>query len=251
MSDTSNGNPLVALRDVHKTFGEGSAAVHALRGVDLDVHAGELLMLMGPSGCGKTTLISIISGVLSPTKGQVHAFGFSWHELGEDAKARRRAEYIGYVFQQFHLVPQLPSVENVAVPLLIRGMKRDEALQRAAEALGAVGLGDRLGDPPRQLSGGMQQRVSVARALVGRPRLLVCDEPTANLDADNGHAVMELLAEASQRTGEHGEPCAVIVVTHDARTESFADRIVFMEDGQLRTSPPAGHGLPQRKDGAT
>ncbi len=233
MNPMTNHNPLVRLRGVHKTFGEGRAAVHALRGVDLDVNAGELVMLMGPSGCGKTTLISIISGVLSPSNGEVEAFGFRWTNLNEDRKALRRAQYIGYVFQQFHLVPQLSALENVAVPLLIRRVKRDEALKRSARALGDVGLGDRLDDPPRQLSGGMQQRVSVARALVGRPRLLVCDEPTANLDADNGQAVMELLRRASKDTDHAGHACAVIVVTHDARTEEFADRIEFMEDGRF------------------
>ncbi len=241
MNDTTGHDALVRLRGVHKTFGEGRAEVRALRGVDLDVNPGEMLMLMGPSGCGKTTLISIISGVLSQSQGNVEAFGYQWEKLSEDAKAIARAQNIGYVFQQFHLVPQLPAIENVAVPLLIRGVPREQALRRAAASLTDVGLGDRLDDPPRQLSGGMQQRVSVARALVGQPRLLVCDEPTANLDADNGHAVMELLRKASRRTDDQGRACAVIVVTHDARVESFADRIEYMEDGRFVDAPVGAH----------
>ncbi len=227
----------VRLRGVCKTFGKGAVAVPALRGIDLDIEPGKLVMLVGPSGCGKTTLVSIISGVLDADQGEARVFGVDWRTLSNDQKARRRGELVGFVFQQFNLLAPMSAVENVAVPLVLRGVPYSEALDRSAQALKRVGLGERTTARPAQLSGGMQQRVAIARALVGRPRLLVCDEPTANLDAYTGQASMELIAAAAKATDERGQPCCVIVVTHDNRVFQFADRIEQMDDGRLRDTP--------------
>lgn len=225
--------PAVRLRGVTKTFGTGNAAVRALRGVDMDILPGQLAMLVGPSGCGKTTLVSIISGVLDADEGTAEVFGVNWQTLTRDRQSRRRAEIVGFVFQQFNLISTISNEENVAVPLLIRGVAMPEALARARKALADVGLKDRGGDRPAQLSGGMQQRVAIARALVGNPTLLVCDEPTANLDARTGQSVMELIHAASRTTDEQGRRRCVIVVTHDARIFHYADDIHEMEDGRV------------------
>lgn len=229
----------MALREVVKTFGEGKAAVHALRGITADIHENQLVMLVGPSGCGKTTLVSIISGVLDATSGSVSVFGTEWSAIRPDQRTRRRGELLGFVFQSFNLIPTLTVGENTSVPLLIRGASRAEALDRAAAVLKEVGLGDRVNAMPAELSGGMQQRVAIARALVGRPRLIVCDEPTAALDGQRGQAIMELIHKASRggdgAGGENLSRC-VIVVTHDARIFHYADRIIEMEDGRLKSA---------------
>lgn len=226
----------IVLRGVTKTFGEGRAAVQALRGVDLTVEEGTILMLVGPSGCGKTTLVSVISGVLDADGGHASVFGRAWGSLSREAKTSLRRELVGFVFQQFNLIPTLTAAENAAVPLLIRGAPRSEAIQRAAGVLDAVGLGDRADAFPSQLSGGMQQRVAIARALVGRPRLIVCDEPTAALDAVTGQSVMGLIHAATRELDEQGRRRVVVVVTHDNRIMHFADRIERMEDGRLTGS---------------
>jgi putative ABC transport system ATP-binding protein len=239
-----NPPPLaVRLRRVTRAFGSGAQAVHALRGADLDIEPGRLVMLAGPSGCGKTTLLSVVTGLLTPTAGEVEVFGVRWSALGEDEKTRLRGEMVGYVFQRYHLVPTLSVLVNVAVPLLARGVRRREAEERAARALEDVGLGGRLAAFPRELSGGQQQRVALARALVGRPRLLVCDEPTAHLDADSGHDVMQLIRAARRGADEHGRPRCALVVTHDYRALRFADIIYQMEDGTVR---PASASLLNR-----
>ena len=238
--------PLIRLRGVARTFGKGQAAVRALRGVDLDVFGGELLILAGPSGCGKTTLVSIISGVLDADEGEVSVFGQDWRDLTTGQKSQRRASLVGFVFQQFNLVPTLTAEQNVAVPLLINGMPRAKAIARAREVLTEVGLGDRATARPSQLSGGMQQRVAIARAIARDVRLLVCDEPTANLDSKTGHHVMELIHAMSHPT-DTGEARCVIVVTHDPRVFDLADRVERMEDGAIvtdglvSTAPPNPH----------
>jgi putative ABC transport system ATP-binding protein len=224
----------VELRGVTKSYGAGSNIVHALRGVDLEVKEGELVMLVGPSGCGKTTLVSIISGVLGAEAGIAKLFGVDWRSLSNEQQTIRRGELVGFVFQQFNLIPTLSIIENVSVPLLIRGVKEREALERAAAALERVELGDRTRSLPSQLSGGQQQRVAIARALVGEPRLIVCDEPTASLDGHTGQIVMDLIKDTSRtRTDANHQRC-VIVVTHDTRIFHYADRIVEMEDGRLK-----------------
>jgi putative ABC transport system ATP-binding protein len=220
---------------VTKQFGTGDAKVMALRGVDADVQLGELTLLVGPSGCGKTTLISVVAGLLDPTAGEVEV-------LGEDLTALRgrrlvefRGQNIGFVFQQYNLLPALTAAENAAVPLLIAGWARPKAVGRAKEVMAQLGLADRVNSRPNQLSGGQQQRVAIARALVHEPRLLVCDEPTAALDAHSGQTVMGLIRKAVVRPDR-----AVIVVTHDPRVYKFGDRMVLMSDGRVeRTTTPA------------
>jgi putative ABC transport system ATP-binding protein len=223
------GSPDIAVRcaGVTKTYGTGNAKVVALRGIELDVHTGELLMLVGPSGCGKTTLISVIAGILDQDEGSCVVFDHDWQQMSLYAKTRYRGHHIGFVFQAFNLLPTLTAAENVAVPLLINGGGRREAIRRAQEVLAQVGLGERAEAAPAQLSGGQQQRVAIARALVHDPKLIVCDEPTSALDHETGRQVMELLRHAA------GKDRALIVVTHDARIFEFTDRIAKMDDGRI------------------
>jgi putative ABC transport system ATP-binding protein len=223
------GSHPIAVRcaGVTKTYGTGNAKVVALRGIELEVQAGELLMLVGPSGCGKTTLISVIAGILDQDEGTCQVFDHDWKQMSSYEKTRYRGHHIGFVFQAFNLLPTLTAAENVAVPLLINGGGRREALQRAEEALSRVGLGERARAAPAQLSGGQQQRVAIARALVHDPKLIVCDEPTSALDHETGRQIMELLRHAA------GNERALVVVTHDARIFEFADRIAKMDDGRI------------------
>jgi putative ABC transport system ATP-binding protein len=214
--------------DVVKTYGTGGAKVTALRGVDLDVKTDELLMLLGPSGCGKTTLISVIAGILDRDSGDCRVFGRDFQQMSAAAKTRTRGRTIGFVFQAFNLLPTLTAAENASIPLLIAGVRRREALERARAMLDKVGLGNRMNSLPAQLSGGQQQRVAIARALVHGPKLIVCDEPTSALDHDTGHKVMELLRDVAL-----GDDRALIIVTHDARIFEFADRIARMDDGRI------------------
>ncbi|NBV44844.1 MAG: ABC transporter ATP-binding protein [Planctomycetia bacterium] len=232
----------VRVRGVTKRFGSGETATLALRGVDLDVAHGELLMLVGPSGCGKTTLVSIVAGTLEPTAGSVRVLGHDLVAMSGSRKTRFRRDEVGFVFQSFNLLPALTAAENAAVPLLIAGWRRSAAVARAAEVLERLGLGERLTNLPSELSGGQQQRVAIARALVHAPRLLVCDEPTSALDAENGRITMELIGAVAVQPDR-----AVIVVTHDARIYSFADRIAEMEDGRIvavTRGSGAGEGRP-------
>ena len=229
MNDTNKNGVAVKVTALRKTFGEGAAAVQALRGVDLEVRTGELMMLVGPSGCGKTTLISIIAAILDQTDGDCTVFGQDFRRMSQSQKTRYRGENIGFVFQAYNLIPTLTAAENVSVPLLVRGANRRKANDRARETLGQVGFDERMmRSLPAQLSGGQQQRVAIARALVHDPKLIVCDEPTAALDHDTGQAVMQLLRRSALR-----ESRALIVVTHDARIFDFADRIAKLDDGHV------------------
>ncbi len=221
-------SPAVHVRGVTRDFGSGDAVARALRGVDLDVPHGELLMLVGPSGCGKTTLVSIIAGTLQPTGGDVQVFGKDLVAMSPAARVRFRRVNVGFIFQSFNLLPALTAVENAAVPLIIAGWSRARALPAAAALLDRLGLGSRLTNLPSELSGGQQQRVAIARALVHEPRLLICDEPTSALDAENGRITMELISGLAVRPDR-----VVIVVTHDQRVYPYADRIATMEDGQI------------------
>jgi putative ABC transport system ATP-binding protein len=218
----------VSCRGVEKAFGEGDTRFLALRGIDLSVRFGEITMIVGPSGCGKTTLLSIIAGLLDSSAGSVEVLGKTVAELPKEEKILFRRRNLGFVFQQYNLLPALTAAENVAVPLLAAGMERRPAVAKARDVLARLGLEKRLDAMPSQLSGGQQQRVALARAVVHEPRLIVCDEPTAALDAEAGHAVMELLA----ATAVHPD-CAVVVVTHDNRVFSFADTIAAMDDGRV------------------
>lgn len=212
---------------ITKWFGEGDARVQALRGLDLEIRMGELAMLVGPSGCGKTTLISIIAGLLDATEGELEVLGTSPKELKPEEQIVFRRKNLGFVFQQFNLLPTLSAAENVAVPLFVAGYQRSLAVEKASDLLNGLGLGDHLSHKPSQLSGGQQQRVAIARALIHDPRLVVCDEPTSALDAKTGHKVMELFSEIALRSDR-----ALIVVTHDSRIFDFADVITHMEDGR-------------------
>ena len=221
-------NVAVHCRAITKTYGTGSAQVTALRGIDLDVMPGELMMLVGPSGCGKTTLISVIAGILDRDAGDCTVFGRDFATMSQREKTRYRGESIGFVFQAFNLLPTLTAAENVAIPLLINGASRATALAKAKEILAHTGLGDRTHSLPAQLSGGQQQRVAIARALVHNPKLIVCDEPTSALDHETGHHVMELLKDVALKSDR-----SLIIVTHDARIFGFADRIAKMDDGRV------------------
>ncbi|MBV8071154.1 MAG: ABC transporter ATP-binding protein [Acidobacteriaceae bacterium] len=218
----------VICHKITKEFGAADNRNLVLRGVDLKVHYGELTLLVGPSGCGKTTLISVIAGLLNATGGELEVLGRDMSRLPKGDAVVFRRRNLGFVFQQYNLLPALTAAENAAVPLLAGGMRRNHAVERAGELLASLGLEQRRHARPAQLSGGQQQRVALARALIHSPRLIVCDEPTSALDHETGHAVMELLKRMAVR-----EDRAVIVVTHDARVFEFADRIAYMEDGVI------------------
>jgi putative ABC transport system ATP-binding protein len=230
----------VSCRGVTKEFGTGDTKTVALRGVDLTLRAGELSLIVGPSGCGKTTLISIVAGLLDPTQGTVWVLGTELSRLGGRGLVEFRAKNVGFVFQQYNLLPALSAAENAAVPLVITGWRRSKAIARATEMLAAVGLENRASALPSQLSGGQLQRVAIARALINEPRLLVCDEPTAALDAKSGQTVMELIKDVAVQPGR-----AVLVVTHDSRVYGFGDRMVEMSDGRVgRVVEGGGRGIP-------
>jgi putative ABC transport system ATP-binding protein len=223
-----NEQVAVHCRGVTKTYGTGDASVMALRGIDLDVCRGELLMLVGPSGCGKTTLISVIAAILDQDSGSCDVLGQDLKGMNQKERTHFRGASIGFVFQLFNLLPALSAIENVAVPLLINGVSRKDAETRAREVLIQVELGTRLSARPAQLSGGQQQRVAIARALVHNPKLIVCDEPTSNLDHEAGRSVMNILRGVAKSPDR-----ALIVVTHDPRIFDFADRIAHMDDGKI------------------
>jgi putative ABC transport system ATP-binding protein len=218
----------VCCSGVTKSYGIGDARVTALRGIDLEVRRGELLMLVGPSGCGKTSLISVIAAILDRDSGTCEVLGRDLQHMCQRERARFRGVSIGFVFQLFNLLPALTAIENVAIPLLINGISRRRAEARAREVLEAVGLGIRLSARPAQLSGGQQQRIAIARALVHDPKLIICDEPTSNLDHETGHSMMEVLRGVA-KSPDRG----LIVVTHDTRIFEFADRVARMDDGKI------------------
>ena len=219
----------IELRGVTKTYGSGATAYEALRGVDMTARPGEFVMLSGPSGSGKTTLLSIIGCVLLPTSGEVRLFDRDVSKAKESVLPALRLAYVGFVFQGHNLIASSTACENVALPLELRGYSHREAHRQAEELLARVGLGHRLRNKPRELSGGECQRVAIARALAGSPPLVLADEPTGSLDATNGRKVTELLRTLAK---EHGH--TVIVVTHDNRIFDLADRIVHIEDGLIR-----------------
>jgi len=221
-------NIAVACRDLTKAFGDGRGRVWALRGVDLDIVAGELSLLVGPSGCGKTTLISIIAGILDPTDGSVDVLGRPLDRLSNRRKIRFRAENIGFVFQQYNLLPALTAAENACVPLIIAGMSKRQALAQARRLLEALGIGGRSEALPSQLSGGEQQRVAIARALANRPYLLLADEPTGNLDPRTARGVFDQFLNLVRDEGR-----AALVATHNLDMATRMDRAVLLHDGRL------------------
>ena len=234
---TSSNNTEIAVRasGVEKVYVSGDTNVVALRGADLEVRCGEILMLVGPSGCGKTSFISIIAGLLKRDAGQLEVMGQDPQALSTEARTAWRLRTVGFVFQQFNLIPTLTLAENAAIPLILQGMERRSACEKAREILNYVGLGGREQSSPVRLSGGQQQRVAIARALVNSPKILVCDEPTSALDGATGLRVMELVAQVGRMPGR-----AVIVVSHDDRIYHLADRIIHMDDGRIdRIETPA------------
>jgi putative ABC transport system ATP-binding protein len=228
--ESTNATSQLAVRTntVCKGFGEGEARTEVLKDVNFEARLGELLMLVGPSGCGKTTLLSVIAGTLATDRGEVEVFNSPLHSLDKKAVTQFRAANIGFIFQQYNLIPTLNCIENVSVPLRIQGRSAAVAEKKAAEMLETVGLGKRMHHRPNMLSGGQQQRVAIARALVHDPKLIICDEPTAALDSENGAKVMEILKNVAAKPDR-----CVIIVTHDNRIFQHANRIASMDDGSV------------------
>jgi putative ABC transport system ATP-binding protein len=223
---------MIEVRDVTKTYAE-SAEVPALREVDLDVHSGELVMMVGPSGSGKTTLLSIMGCILQATSGSIRIAGQEVGNLREQDLPRIRREHIGFVFQGFNLFPTLTAGENVQLMLDVKGVGKAQARQHAQELLDRVGMAHKFDASPANLSGGQKQRVAIARALAGSPRILLADEPTAALDSVTGRTVMEMMRDLAHERGR-----AVVVVTHDPRVMEFADRTIQIEDGMIADTAP-------------
>lgn len=219
---------MIEIRELIKTYGHGDSTVHALRGVDLDVQPGEILMLMGPSGSGKTTLVSIMGCILQATSGSVRIEGREIVGLPESQLPAVRLRHFGFVFQGFNLFPALTARENVEVAFHLKGIRGAAARKGAAELLDQVGLAEKLSKHPADLSGGQKQRVAIARALAGDPPILLADEPTAALDSQSGQTVMEIMAGLARRKER-----AVVMVTHDSRVLHYADRIVHIRDGRV------------------
>lgn len=235
----------VITRSLTKEFDGPAGKLQVLRGIDFEARPGELTMLVGPSGCGKTTLISIIAGLLSATSGAVSIFGHETSRMSARELIAFRLKAIGFVFQQYNLLVGLSAAENAAVPLIGAGVPWDDAQKTACQMLEQLGLGGHTFKLPKQLSGGQLQRVAIARALVHQPKLLLCDEPTAALDAHSGQVVMALLRDLAVRPDR-----AAVVVTHDPRVYGFADRIVHMEDGQISRVVDQTPDIPAHTAGA-
>jgi putative ABC transport system ATP-binding protein len=218
----------VSCRNITKSFPSGGEMIPVIRGVNLEVMSGEFLMLVGPSGCGKTTLISMLAGILSYDGGECEVLSENYRMMSKREILDFRARNIGFIFQQFHLLPSLNVLENTIIPLIINKVNRAEAQEKGIAILKEVGLGDKIFMMPNQLSGGQQQRVAIARALVHAPKLLVCDEPTSALDHDTGMKIMEVMKHMQQKLGT-----TLLVVSHDNRIYHYASRIAHMDDGVI------------------
>lgn len=236
---------IVEAKGIVKFLGSGASEVKVLKTIDLDLKSGELTLLMGPSGSGKTTLLSVLGCILTPTEGSLKLAGRRASGLNAEGLADLRRRHVGFVFQSYNLVPTLTAHENVMLALDLRGIRGSEAPDMAEDALLSVGLGHRMDAAPSKLSGGEKQRVAIARALAGAPSVILADEPTAALDAKNGEAVMELLAEVAQDTNR-----AVLAVTHDHRTLKYAGRIVRIDDGSITSSERPAPGAYAHADAA-
>ena len=220
---------------LNKWFGEGDARTQALADVAMQARFGEMLLIVGPSGSGKTTLLSVISGILRPDSGAVSIDGVDLWQQGDDAIADFRLKRIGFVFQDYHLFPRLTTVENVAIPLILRRRDWDQSISEAMTWLDVVGLRNRAALPPMKLSGGEQQRVAIARAIVSQPDILILDEPTASLDGDTGRSIIDFVKH--KVLNDHR---CIVIVTHDSRIFDYADRVMHMEDGKLKTIDAGG-----------
>ncbi|MEL7199525.1 MAG: ABC transporter ATP-binding protein [Pseudomonadota bacterium] len=229
----------ICARGIIRDFQAGQSTIRVLHGIDTDIRSGEMTFVVGESGSGKTTLISIMCGILWPTEGEVKIFGTDIYSLSDNELVNFRLENIGFIFQQYNLIPSIDAAANAAVPLIAKGMDIEPAREKAKELLTALNIGDQAEKLPNQLSGGQQQRVAIARALVHEPRLVVCDEPTAALDASSGRRVMDLLRDVAV-----SDDRACIIVTHDNRIFDLADRILVLEDGLVTHDGkeiPEGH----------
>jgi putative ABC transport system ATP-binding protein len=218
--------PVVTARDVVRQYGAGDTAVHALRGVSVDITPGQLTAVMGPSGSGKSTLMHILAGLDRPTEGEVTVAGVDVVGLDDAALTKLRRDHIGFIFQFFNLLPMLTAAENIALPLKLAGERPDR--EWMAELTEKVGLGERLGHRPAELSGGQQQRVAVARALVSRPTVMFADEPTGNLDSRTSGEILTLLRDSVDAFGQ-----TTVMVTHDAHAAAIADRVLYLADGEI------------------
>lgn len=231
MSSTDAGTPVLECRSVARRFSEGRTILEVLSDVSLTVARAERVAIIGASGSGKTTLLQILGGLDNPDDGEVYVDGQAMHAGDEAARGRLRNRYIGFVYQFHHLLPEFSAEENVAMPLLIRREPRNAALQQSRELLGRVGLGARLAHKPGELSGGERQRAAVARALITKPRLVLADEPTGNLDAGNGRQVLDLMLDLNKEM-----QTSLVIVTHDHSIAEKMDRILVLEDKRLRVS---------------
>lgn len=229
---------IIEARNVHKIYDTGTVKVHALKGIDLDVKPGEMVGIMGPSGCGKTTMLNLLSGLDDLTEGEVHLEGRLLNTMSDDDKTVLRAHRMGFIFQFFNLLPVLSAAENVELPLLVGGVKPDEARKRALEMLTIVGLGEQANQRPAELSGGQQQRVTIARSLVNKPAIIWADEPTGNLDSETSADIVDLLVELNEKNNQ-----TFIVVTHDPKVGQRMNRIVWMESGKIMDD-----GLTEKSD---
>jgi putative ABC transport system ATP-binding protein len=225
--------PIVCIRDLVKEYRRGAEVVRVLDGLSLDIAAGDFVALMGPSGSGKSTLLNLIGGLDRPTSGVLEVDGLRVDQLGDGALGRWRADHVGFVFQMYNLLPVLSAERNVELPLLLKDMSRQERAARTAAALRLVGLSDRARHRPRELSGGQEQRVGIARAIVTDPTLLLCDEPTGDLDRKSGDAILDLLQALNREQGK-----TIIMVTHDPHAAERSHRTVHLDKGMLREDAP-------------
>ena len=220
--------PFIRCQQLSRTYTRGEEKIKPLDQLDLEIDRGQFIALMGPSGSGKTTLLNLLAGIDSPTSGELHVGGTPVHALSRGRLATWRADHVGYIFQLYNLVPVLTAYENVELPLLLQPLSRQDRHERVAAALDAVGIADRHKHYPRQLSGGQEQRVAIARAIVTEPDLLLCDEPTGDLDRDTATSIMDLLKKLNQEEGR-----TIVMVTHDPATTKWADTVLHLEKGRL------------------
>ena len=239
----ANSNVVIHVEGVTKDLPLGKVTVHALRGVDLDIYAGEMLSIVGPSGSGKSTLLGLIGGLDTPTKGKILIDGVDITRMNEDQLTEIRNEKIGFIFQFFNLIPTLTAVENVALPIQFARKPQFKPEKRARELLKLLGLGDRMHHRPAELSGGQQQRVAIARALANNPPILLADEPTGNLDSESGTIVLEALRQIQQES-----KTTVVIVTHDPDIAGLTDRTITLVDGEIDTEHAHSRKLPAQPE---
>ena len=229
---------MITMENITKSYEMGTQTVHALRGVDMKLQEGEFVAIMGPSGSGKSTLMNIIGCLDVPTSGVYTLDNIDVSQMTDDEQARIRNRRVGFVFQQFNLLPRTPAIKQVALPLMYAGLGRGERFKRAEEALQMVGLGDRIDHRPDELSGGQQQRVAIARALVTEPAIILADEPTGNLDSQSGVEVMQIFKRLREEKG-----ITLILITHDPEVAALAERTIWIRDGVIVNGEAAGMGL--------